>query len=71
MILSTLLSVLIISCATTTKAEIILPPKPQRKMQNNATSVKEMAELVVYYDSLIQEWELWGNDVESIVSKEK
>jgi hypothetical protein len=30
-------------------------------------SVKDLALTMVYYESLVQEWELWGETVEDIV----
>lgn len=33
------------------------------------TSVKDMANLVNYYEHLVQEWEQWSEDVTVIINK--
>lgn len=42
------------------QAQIILPPKPQRVEQKEPTDLKEIAELLNYYEHLVQQWETWG-----------
>lgn len=66
-----LLSILIIlGCKTTNVEEmdIILPPKPQRRELKEAESIQDIANILNYYEHLVQEWETWGDSVETIVS---
>ena len=46
---------------------MVLPPKPRREKQAAPENIKDYAQLILYYDALVQEWELWGNTVEKIV----
>lgn len=58
------------SCVTKPKTnyEIVLPPKPiHPEMNENPQSVKELGELVNTYDSLVKEWEAWGDRVTSMI----
>ena len=66
-----LLSILIIlGCKTTNVEEryITLPPKPQRRELKEAESIQDIANILNYYEHLVQEWETWGDSVETIVS---
>lgn len=56
----------ITSCVTTKKAEIVLPPKPERVEQPEAESIQDMAKLISYYNTLVLTWEEWGRKVEKI-----
>lgn len=53
-------------CATTSQQELILPPKPEREEVKPCESVQDMAELLNYYEHLVQKWEVWGLTVEYI-----
>lgn len=68
-----LLMLTILSCKSTKQSEpeIILPPKPVRRELAPVESVKDLALTIVYYESLVQEWELWGETVEDIVYGER
>lgn len=46
-------------------SEIILPPMPERTEQKEPETMQDIANLLNYYEHLIQKWELWG----AIVSK--
>ena len=62
------------SCVTKPKSshEIVLPPKPVHpEMNENPSSVKELGEIINTYDSLIKEWEAWGDKVTKIVEESK
>ena len=66
-----LLSILIIlGCKTPNVEEmdITLPPKPQRRELKQAESIQDIANILNYYEHLVQEWETWGDSVETIVS---
>ena len=66
-----LLSILIILGCKTPNVEgrdITLPPKPQRRELKEAESIQDIANIMNYYEHLVQEWETWGDSVETIVS---
>ena len=56
-----------LGCRSLPSKDIVLPPKPQRETMPDVTSVKDVAELVNYYEHLVQEWEKWGDKVTLIV----
>lgn len=64
-----LLMLIIVSCKSTKQSEeeIVLPPKPVRKELKPVESVKDLAFTMVYYETLVKEWELWGQTVEDII----
>ena len=41
---------------------------PQRQELRKPESLKDYALIIVYYESLVQEWESWGATVEDIVN---
>ena len=49
------------------KSEIILPPKPERTEQKEPETLADVANLLNYYEHLVQEWELWGEITTSLV----
>ena len=66
-----LLSILItLGCKTPNVEErdITLPPKPQRRELKESESIQDIANILNYYEHLVQEWETWGESVETIVS---
>lgn len=57
-------------CKTTRqKNEIQLPPKPERQEINlpEKITLKDCAEIINYYEHLVQEWEEWADVVEEII----
>ena len=56
-------------CKTTEVYTPALPPKPQRIRIETPHSVKDYAEIIAYYEKLVQEWELWGETVESVIGE--
>lgn len=66
-----LLLPVITSCVTTQKSDIALPVKPQRQELKEPETLKDYAKIIVYYDSLVQEWELWAKTVENQVNQQK
>lgn len=66
-----ILFLIITAGCKTTKVEyvIILPPKPAREEIKNPTSVAECAEVINYYNSLVKQWEAWGETVEKTLQK--
>ena len=67
-----LLAPIMTGCKTTEKTtEIktvyVLPPKPQRKELTAPKELKDYAEIINYYEHLVQEWEQWGDTVSNMV----
>ena len=54
-----------------TKTEIVLPPMPERKELPEVQTIKDMAETILYYEFLVEEWELWGETVSDIIENQK
>lgn len=44
---------------------------PQRQELKAPESVKDLADILNYYEHLVQEWEVWGDTVETIVTEKK
>lgn len=68
MLLLILLTLITTGCRTT-KVETLkkeLPPKPQRQKIENGTPIKD---ILIYYEALVQEWELWGLTIEEMVGE--
>lgn len=69
---------LIISACRTVETNTViyryqLPPSPVREiiqLPENPT-LADYAEVILYYDSLLQEWEIWGENVKILVEGEK
>ena len=63
-----LLAQIMTGCKTTEiKTVYVLPPKPQRKELQNPHTIPEYAQIVNYYEHLVQEWEIWSNTVSNMV----
>ena len=54
-------------CATVQKVDYVLPPKPERQTIPAINTIKDVAKVIVYYESLVREWEEWGASVEEII----
>ena len=69
-LLVVLLPLITLGCKTTKVEErdITLPPKPQRRELKEPESLQDIANILNYYEHLVQEWETWGDSVETIVS---
>lgn len=66
-----MLTPIIQSCTSTKqKKEIVLPPKPQRQKLKAPEELKDYALIIVYYDNLVEQWELWGETVENLIEAE-
>ena len=70
-LLIVLLPLITTSCVTKPKSELTLPPKPQRQEIKEPESVEDLAEIINYYEHLVEEWEQWGSDVERLVDLTK
>ena len=67
----TLLLLIIQGCKTTkVEKEIILPPKPQRQELKAPQDLKDIADILNYYEHLVEQWEEWGETV-TILTEEK
>ena len=65
-----LLSIAIISGCKTTEI-VILPPMPQRENLPPVETVQDYADVIIYYEMLVQKWEVWGATVEEIIGESK
>ncbi len=66
-----LLLILITSgCKTTQIESVFLPPKPEREILPAVVTVEDYAETIIYYETLVQKWEAWGDTVEKIIEQE-
>lgn len=64
-----LLTLIISGCKTTKEIEKIeLPPKPVREEMETPTDLKGVAELLNYYEHLLELWENWGERAEAILT---
>lgn len=64
-----LLPLTIQGCKTTkVEKEIILPPKPQRQELKAPQDLKDLADILNYYEHLVQQWEEWGSTVDTILT---
>lgn len=67
-----LLPLTILGCKTTkVEKEIILPPKPQRQELKAPQDLKDLADILNYYEHLVEQWEEWSKSVDAILTEEK
>lgn len=50
----------------TTKQKNELPPKPERQKIQAPQTLKDCAEIINYYEHLVEEWEAWSELVEEM-----
>ena len=55
------------ACVTKPKAEIVLPPTPERAEWKDPENLQDVALYMNYLEHLVQEWENWGERVQNIV----
>lgn len=64
-----LLPLITTGCRTTkTEKGIVLPPKPQRQELKSPENLSNLADTINYYEHLVQEWELWADTIEAILT---
>lgn len=63
------LSLITVSCKSLPKNEIVLPPKPKREYIGKIGGIADYALVINYYEHLVQEWELWGDEVSAIIGE--
>ena len=67
-----LLPLIILGCKTTkVEKEIELPPKPQRQELKESESLSDLADLLNYYEHLVQDWENCGDRAEKLIKEKK
>ena len=67
-----LLLLTIQGCKTTkVEKEIELPPKPERVEQKEPETLSDLADLLNYYEHLVQDWENWGDRAEKLIKQKK
>ena len=67
-----LLPLTIQGCKTTkVQNEIELPPKPERVEQKEPETLSDLADLLNYYEHLVQDWELWADCAEKLIKQKK
>lgn len=58
-------------CKTTEiRTVYVLPPKPQRKTLQAPQELKDYAEIINYYEHLVEQWELWGDTVSQCLTNQ-
>lgn len=59
---------IILSCKTVPEQKkITLPPMPEREELKPVSSVKDMAEIIIKQEALIESWESWGKNVKELI----
>lgn len=53
-------------CVSLPESEPVFPPKPERQEQKAPETVRDYVSLLAYYESLVQQWELWAEAVEKM-----
>lgn len=59
-------SLTITNCRTLPAEAPALPPRPQRQAQEIPKTEEDWAALLVYYESLVREWEAWADAAEAM-----
>ena len=57
-------------CKTTEKiiqTKYVLPPRPQRKELQAPQTIQDYAQIINYYEHLVEEWEAWSSVVEEMI----
>jgi len=57
-------------CISKPRAEIILPPEPQREELPEVKTVEDLGHTINYYEHLVQSWEAWADSVKKIIGEE-
>jgi hypothetical protein len=61
------LLIIIQSCKTVPCNDIHIPPQPERTSLNVPKTEEEYVDVIIYYETLLQKWELWAQTVEKII----
>lgn len=69
-----LLIAIIVSCSTTIEylpMEYDLPPEPERSLLEEPKDEQDLAIIILYYETLVSDWEAWAESVNEIVGFNK
>ena len=59
---------IILSCKSVPEEKkITLPPMPEREELPTVSSVKDMADIIIKQEALIESWEAWGQNVKGLI----
>lgn len=62
---------IILSCKSVPEEKkITLPPMPEREELPTVSSVKDMADIIIKQEALIESWEAWGQNVKGLIEGE-
>lgn len=62
---------IILSCKSVPEEKkITLPPMPEREELPTVSSIKDMADIIVKQEALIESWEVWGQNVKGLIEGE-
>ena len=62
---------IILSCKSVPEErKITLPPMPEREELPTVSSIKDMAEIIVKQEALIESWEAWAQNVKGLIEEE-
>ena len=62
---------IILSCKSVPEEKkITLPPMPEREELPTVSSVKDMADIIIKQEALIESWEAWGQSVKGLIEGE-
>ena len=63
---------IILSCKSVPEErKITLPPMPEREELPTVSSIKDMAEIIVKQEALIESWEAWAQNVKGLIEGEE
>ena len=64
-----LLLLITTGCTTSTNTvDITLPPKPARSEIGEVKTLSDFARVLNYYETLVEQWEAWGDSVDGILN---
>lgn len=64
-----LLLLITTGCTTSTNTvDITLPPKPERSEIGEVKTLSDFARVLNYYETIVEEWEAWGDSVDGILN---
>lgn len=58
-----------VSCKTLRSGKVVLPPMPEREELPEVKTTQDLADIINYYEHLVQKWESWGENVNLLVGE--
>lgn len=58
-----------VSCKTLSNDKVVLPPMPEREELPEIKTTQDLADIINYYEHLVQKWESWGENVNLLVGE--